>query len=323
MDYSARTYDDRSRGGRGPDEMLFSRASEFHLMEAPRRQLSVHVAHLDIPSASILRVTSSGHEIDLVDDELVTVMLPLVGVVRVNVGEHRHMADADGSLTFLPSARRSSVEGTHEGLFEALMLKMPTSHLRMDEEDERTHPIRAAGPRAALLRTSDDAVASLRELLAYAITDLASDLPVLRRRQTSRAFEILVQEQFLALFPDAGEERISLASAIKVRAAEELMRTRYAEPLSISMIALATGVGVRTLQSSFRAATGVSMRTRLSEIRLDQAYLKLIANTGQSVTDVALECGIAHLGRFSQAYYRRFGELPSDTRRRGQRRPFA
>ncbi len=38
-------------------------------------------------------------------------------------------------------------------------------------------------------------------------------------------------------------------------------------------------------------------------------------NENLSVTDVAFKWGFTHLGRFSQEYKRRYGELPSSTRR--------
>jgi AraC-like DNA-binding protein len=41
-------------------------------------------------------------------------------------------------------------------------------------------------------------------------------------------------------------------------------------------------------------------------------------NENLSVTDVAFKWGFTHLGRFSQEYKRRYGELPSSTRRSGQ-----
>ena len=56
----------------------------------------------------------------------------------------------------------------------------------------------------------------------------------------------------------------------------------------------------------------------LREQRLLQARQKLerAASTGESVTDIALGCGFNHLGKFAQIYRARFGETPSETRRR-------
>ena len=56
----------------------------------------------------------------------------------------------------------------------------------------------------------------------------------------------------------------------------------------------------------------------LKELRFEQAHLELMHNEHLSVTDVAFKWGFTHLGRFSQEYKRRYGELPSFTRRSGQ-----
>ena len=56
----------------------------------------------------------------------------------------------------------------------------------------------------------------------------------------------------------------------------------------------------------------------LKELRFEQAHLELMHNEHLSVTDVAFKWGFTHLGRFSQEYKRRYGELPSSTRRSGQ-----
>lgn len=44
---------------------------------------------------------------------------------------------------------------------------------------------------------------------------------------------------------------------------------------------------------------------------------------GATVTNVAMDCGFSHLGRFSCDYCRHFGESPSETLRRGRATPAA
>ena len=55
-------------------------------------------------------------------------------------------------------------------------------------------------------------------------------------------------------------------------------------------------------------------RERLQRVHRDL----LTAAAGDRVTDAAMRWGFFHLGRFSSAYAARFGELPSETRRRSQ-----
>ena len=57
----------------------------------------------------------------------------------------------------------------------------------------------------------------------------------------------------------------------------------------------------------------------LREIRLKRAREALLAAdpcSATSVTEIALDSGFVHLGRFSSEYRNRFGESPSQTLRR-------
>ena len=57
----------------------------------------------------------------------------------------------------------------------------------------------------------------------------------------------------------------------------------------------------------------------LTEQRLQKARKKLHKSHQQaSVSGIAMDCGFRHLGRFSQFYWKRFGERPSDTLRKGR-----
>ena len=53
----------------------------------------------------------------------------------------------------------------------------------------------------------------------------------------------------------------------------------------------------------------------LRDRRLDHARAEILRRPGARVTDIAVECGFSHLGRFAQQYGARFGEAPSRTRR--------
>ncbi|MNT90898.1 HTH-type transcriptional activator RhaS [compost metagenome] len=55
----------------------------------------------------------------------------------------------------------------------------------------------------------------------------------------------------------------------------------------------------------------------LRALRLDTARSRLKMDADASVTEVALSVGFGHLGRFSEYYRERFGELPRETRRLG------
>jgi AraC-like DNA-binding protein len=103
-----------------------------------------------------------------------------------------------------------------------------------------------------------------------------------------------------------------------VRRAEAYMDERLAEPVTVSEVARASGVAVRTLQTAFRAAHGCGPMAWLKVQRLQAVRDSLRACVGarSSVTDTALQFGFTHLGEFSKAYRLQFGETARETLRR-------
>jgi len=97
-----------------------------------------------------------------------------------------------------------------------------------------------------------------------------------------------------------------------VRAAVEFVEEHLAEPIGVTEIAAAAGVSVRSLQLGFERTVGRPPMRYLRDRRLDRVR-ELLRAGDLRVTDAALRCGFAHLGRFSAAYRDRFGETPSTT----------
>ncbi|CAE6788478.1 hypothetical protein R69776_04642 [Paraburkholderia nemoris] len=106
-----------------------------------------------------------------------------------------------------------------------------------------------------------------------------------------------------------------------VRRAEEFMAANLAAPIQLPEIANAAGVPVRTLSEGFLRFRHTSPISLLRQMRLDRARQIIRESTPDlRVARIALDCGFTHLGRFAQGYRDRFGELPSETPRRGQLR---
>lgn len=106
-----------------------------------------------------------------------------------------------------------------------------------------------------------------------------------------------------------------------VRRAEEFMAANLSAPIQLPEIAGAAGVPVRTLSEGFLRFRHTSPINLLRQMRLDRARQIIRESTAElRVATIALDCGFTHLGRFAQGYRERFGELPSETPRRGQLR---
>jgi AraC-like DNA-binding protein/tetratricopeptide (TPR) repeat protein len=101
-----------------------------------------------------------------------------------------------------------------------------------------------------------------------------------------------------------------------VKKAIDLVRGDLARRWTVKDLARLCDVRRRTLEKHFRRFAGCAPLEFLRTARLDQARRKLIAAApGASVTGVAMQCGLTHLGRFAVTYRERYGESPSDTLR--------
>jgi len=103
-----------------------------------------------------------------------------------------------------------------------------------------------------------------------------------------------------------------------VRRAADYIRKHYREPITVETLASVTGASVRSLFSGFRSFRDCSPMSHLRAVRLDKARQILFENGSSDpakITQVALECGFSHVGRFAASYRQRFGELPSQTSR--------
>jgi AraC-like DNA-binding protein len=99
------------------------------------------------------------------------------------------------------------------------------------------------------------------------------------------------------------------------RRAEEILAARLERPVALAEVARSLGVSTRTLSRAFLERHGMGPIAFLRRRRLEAARRDLIDADPEdaSVTGVALRYGFNHLGRFSVAYHRLFGEPPSET----------
>lgn len=100
------------------------------------------------------------------------------------------------------------------------------------------------------------------------------------------------------------------------RRAEEWLRDHHGEGIGMTELCLAMGVSRREIEYAFRENFASSPREFLERIRLNAIRRELNrAGSGGhgQVTRIALDHGIAHLGRFPALYRSLFGELPRET----------
>jgi AraC-like DNA-binding protein len=100
-----------------------------------------------------------------------------------------------------------------------------------------------------------------------------------------------------------------------MRRAEEYLREHMDRPFSSRALCQATHMSERSIEMLFKEVYGISPRTWSQLARLNAARQELLRADVRtvSVTGVATRWGFYHFGRFSAAYRRLFGEVPSAT----------
>lgn len=101
------------------------------------------------------------------------------------------------------------------------------------------------------------------------------------------------------------------------RRAEEWMRAHLGEPVQVQDVCLALRVSRRELEYAFRTVLDESPRDHLQALRLN-AIRRVLLHTGgdrETITRIAHEHGLSHLGRFAASNRALFGETPHETRR--------
>ena len=137
----------------------------------------------------------------------------------------------------------------------------------------------------------------------------------------------VMQDELLAAFLEALAEGITpppmlaLSHAVAlVRRAEELARESDGRPLWVGDLCVGSGVPRRTLNHAFQQVLGMGPATYLRRLRLNQVRRSLrqprANGEPKSVTEIALDHGFWHPGRFSCQYRELFGESPRESARR-------
>jgi AraC-like DNA-binding protein len=99
------------------------------------------------------------------------------------------------------------------------------------------------------------------------------------------------------------------------RRARSYLEDNLTQPLRLADLARAVDSDIRRLQRAFRDVFGMSPYRYMFASRMRLAHRNLVRANPESstVTRIALECGLGHLGRFSVDYRSMFGESPSRT----------
>ena len=116
----------------------------------------------------------------------------------------------------------------------------------------------------------------------------------------------------------APEKRQKLPGRLYVaKKAERFIRRNLKQSISIKDLCFAIGTSERTLHQGFKERFGISPKVYIRRMRLNGIHQDLLLNKNKTtISDIAMEWGLFHLGRFSAQYRQMFDELPQKTHKR-------
>ncbi|SEN26505.1 Helix-turn-helix domain-containing protein [Gemmobacter aquatilis] len=302
---------------------MFDQTRAFALSEGNGR-IRVDTAELRRNGPRVSHVQSTGHVVEVAEETAVTLLMPRAGHLRLRVAAAEYRMTQRGGLLVAPGARRTRVDAPDGGgLFRACAVMTPWADLRAQIADDIERDLPGL-PDGLPILNSAPSYRRLSDLLDLVTGHFHDGAPPVSS-QAVAALAVLVNELLRGIVVETvqtfDELRTLPAPARRVRLAEEIMRARSDEPLSMAEIAREVGVGLRSLQLAFMETRAMEPSTVLNRMRLERARDRLCAaQPGDSVTTIALDCGFTHLGRFSGAYRLAYGESPGETLTGARRR---
>jgi len=202
---------------------------------------------------------------------------------------------------------------------EQLILKIPRTNLENQLAELLGRPVRSVvnfDYAVDLTRPAGGSVLSSVEFLARELDKEhgIADLPHARRQ-----LELYIVTQLLEACHHqySNELRSNQGDARprRLRTVLDHLEANIASPLTVADLARAGNMSVRTLQNAFQREFGVPATIYLRNFRLDRAReaIRYTDCSDVRISDIAMQWGFFHLGRFAGYYRDRFGEVPSQT----------
>jgi AraC-like DNA-binding protein len=238
-----------------------------------------------------------------------TLHLPLSSTGRYRVG--RRKLEAGNGVAVLLAAGHEYTARLAAGSWLALRIDTTLLSNALDAGGNR--PSRAWAFDSVEVQLSAGGVAFVRETIARlreleaAADRLAKDaIETVECRATYWLADRLQEAQGVGPVP---RDSVTVAENI-----DRWIREHALVPITLEDLARIAGVSARVLQKACNARWGRSPLELVASHRMAAARQRILtAPSTITVTQVAIESGFSHFGRFATAYRQAYGESPSET----------
>lgn len=173
---------------------------------------------------------------------------------------------------------------------------------------------------AEVVNCNPDSIAILQCTVDYVIGDLKQNAPNMSEAQVLYEIEYEIPRAIILALSsqDTKEKKPSPKQRyLTVKRVKEYLEAYTYEDITVRDLCRAAFVSERTLRYAFNEYFGISPKSFVKMIRLNQVRRDL-RNTPldeKNISDIANKWGFWHLGQFAKDYRSLFGELPSETTR--------
>jgi AraC-like DNA-binding protein len=225
-----------------------------------------------------------------------------------NIGRGEILCFAEGAELQFRNAPRTSwqVILTDRKELQEIAMILTGQHLELPEKGTENFKVR-------------DGARGVSSAIELALTDLSNPATLASPDANSLCEEIVNEfVRAIATTDDLSGRSLTGFAGYRygaMRRAEEYLREHMDRPFSSRALCQATHMSERSIEMLFKEVYGISPRTWSQLARLNAARQELLRADARlvSVTAVATRWGFYHFGRFSAAYRRLFGEVPSAT----------
>ncbi len=244
-----------------------------------------------------------------------SLVVPMQGVVYINMSEGSSTATCSRPFVRVPTAAAQFL--AIDAVF--LVIDLPADEIAVEHGEPHNH-ISLRGDEATYLSTLVKKLVRLADRIdrVALIQQLSfAQQQTLMPKSVKQAAGQLADAVAAAASGDSPEKEPVFDG--DGSAVPRWLRNIATLPTTVQSLSKRTGISIRVLQREFQRI-GTTPRAFLNALRLDRARDALEHPRAKTtVAGVASCCGIPHLGRFSQYYRERFGELPSATLAKAKR----
>ena len=130
----------------------------------------------------------------------------------------------------------------------------------------------------------------------------------------SLSYREIILKKLLKVFPSNRESRdCATGGSVALDRVVRFIDENLKGTIDIEELSEVSNMSVRSIYNAFSRAYSTTPKCFVKQRKLNKLREDLLRGQCRNITEVALDYGFSHLGRFSSDYRKAFGELPSET----------